>query len=456
MVSVWKYDKIVKYLVTATCTEPLHIGNGENTDGQILVHPTDRMPFVQASSISGIFRSYYKMAYGEEEADWLFGSENLEENGIQHKSKLRVSDGSLCRDKLVIELRPRLKINPQTGVCGSSVVQGSGWESGHKFGMEYVGAGAQIKFSIYLYDMEARNKLESVFSAIQSQQIQFGGQKSSGCGFLRIDKLKYKVFHMTCKKDLELWMEEDRLDESLYDDVLKLPEASCAVYAYELTVIGKTDGELLVRSMMADGNGQKLNGQNIQNAGKDYMIPGSSLKGAIRSQMEKIACYLNKKDIIDDTFGIAAEKEKEGKSGNIRFFDTVIGDREKNDAHRISHRIHIDKFTGGVMHGSLFSERNAFGDITLRIKILDKNQPERTCGLLLLALRDLAVGMVSIGSGRNIGKGFLDVQKLEVKSKNGSHSEITFQQDAGAIQDEAGMISRCLNEVKGENKCAVM
>lgn len=455
MTSIFKYDKIVKYLITATCTEPLHIGNGENTDGQVLVHPTDRMPFVQASGIVGSFRFYYKMIYGEDEANWLFGSENYEENSIRQESKVRISDGSLCKDKLVMELRPRLKINPWTGTCDNSNVQGTDRESGQKFEMEYVGAGAQIKFCVYLYDIGSRNKLESVFDAIQHQQIRFGGQKSNGCGYLRIDELKYKEFNMTCENDLALWMQEDELDENLYTSQ-NLSGTPCSVYAYEIAVTGRTDGELLVRNiMMADCNHSKMVDQNIRNARMDYIIPGSSLKGAIRSQMEKIASYLRTEEIIGDTFGIPAEKGKEGKSGNICFFDTIVGTREKNDSNRTTHRIHIDKFTGGVMHGSLFTEKSVFGDVTLRIKILDKNQPERSCGLLLFALRDLAVGMVSIGSGRSVGKGFIEVDKLKIKSKDGNFAEISFGTDyckANSFKDKAGIIKKCLGAVKGGEK----
>lgn len=451
MVEAFKYDKIIKYLVTATCTEPLHIGDGDNTNGKVLVHPVDGKPFVQASSISGILRAYYKMAYGDEETDWLFGSEKHEENSIQQESKLRISDGSFPRDDLDIELRPRLKIDPRTGTCDNSDVQGTDRKSGQKFEMEYIGAGTQIEFCIYLFDIGSREKLESVFRAIQWQQVQLGGQKSNGCGCLQIDELKYMEFNMTCEDGRILWMQEDELDKDLYETISlsDRDEKPYPVYAYEITVTGKTDGELLVRSMMATGyNDQKLNCQNIQNAKMDYIIPGSSLKGVIRSQMERIASYLLVEDIIGDTFGIPAEKGKEGKGGNIRFLDTIIGTKEKNDTNRMTHHIHIDKFTGGVMHGGLFTEKNAYGAVTFRIKILDKNQPERTCGLLLLALRDLAAGMVSIGSGRNVGKGFIEVEKLKIKSSDGTQASIIIK--TGFFKDKKEIIKKCLSAVKRE------
>ena len=41
-----EYDKIIKYRATATCMEPLHIGDAVGTREEVLVHPNDEMPFI--------------------------------------------------------------------------------------------------------------------------------------------------------------------------------------------------------------------------------------------------------------------------------------------------------------------------------------------------------------------------------------------------------------------------
>ena len=53
-----KYDKIVKYLICAKCEGPLHIGSSIGGKEDVLIHPVDKSPFIQASSIAGVFRSY--------------------------------------------------------------------------------------------------------------------------------------------------------------------------------------------------------------------------------------------------------------------------------------------------------------------------------------------------------------------------------------------------------------
>lgn len=461
MVEIFRYNKIIKYKITAVCAEPLHIGNAGGEKGQVLVHPADGIPFVQASSIAGVFQMYYRNVFGQEEADQLFGAHNIS-GGIEEiendmdsgelggqESRIRISDGNFCLDEtaLKMELRPRVKINRETGTCDVSPVQGTDKDSGQKFEMEYIGAGARIQFSVYLYDMDAKEKLEDVFRAIQRQQIQLGGQKSNGCGYLKISQLLCKEFDMEQEQDRKLWIDEEKLEKSAYDDHTADILEMVATEAYRITVTGKTEGDLLVKSISVTDFGKDApDCMNIQNAKKDYIIPGSSFKGTIRSQMEMIASYLKVGDIIDDTFGVPKYKKQKGKSGNIRFFDTKVGEQNKNNSNRVTHRIHIDKFTGGVMHQGLFSEKNVFGDVEFRIEVLNKNHPERTCGLLFLALRDMASGMVSVGGGRNVGKGFIKVEKMLVESGDGTSAQINFPDKI--INDGSGIIKRCLDAIR--------
>jgi hypothetical protein len=198
---------------------------------------------------------------------------------------------------------------------------------------------------------------------------------------------------------------------------------------------------------------------NIQNARKDYIIPGSSWKGVIRSRMEQIAGYLgeqhpdnrkNYEKLIQNTFGVPGEGKEAGAAGNIRFSDSVVGERMENDMAVPQPRIHIDKFTGGVMSRGLFSEKYASGKLTAEIDILNRNNPEQTCGLLILALRDLALGLVSIGSGYGMGKGFLDVETITIRQM-GSGETATICMKDKSIQDEADVLSGCLSSLGGAN-----
>ncbi len=509
-----QYDKIIKYRATATCMEPLHIGNAMGAGEEVLVHPVDEMPFIQASSIAGVFRDYVTRAGGAEAAAGLFGTDRRsgggsgkekgtgkvedrnigegktgEETGnagerfgwavVQEdtreetgkagerfesgkaqetsgdSSRIRFTDGIFLTDRkgIRMELRPRLAIDPVTGTCGGSVIMGTDRRAGHKFNTEYVGAGAEFQFCAYLYDPGYQEGVEDIFAALNGENIQFGGQKSNGCGYVRIDRLQRAVFDMKNPEDRKKWAGEESLSDGDYTDLTKeLPLRSGYRNAYEITLSGRTEGELLVKGIAVMEEGENApDAVNIRNAGGDYIVPGSSLKGAVRSQMEKIAAYLGCREVIVDTFGRKADGAAKGSTGNISFFDTVVGEAAANDKAAVRHRIHIDKFTGGVMERALFSEKNVSGKLTLRMVISDKNKPDKSCGLLLLALRDLAAGTMSLGGGYNVGKGIVDVDTITVRGKDGGTARIHWK--TGKTEDESGLIARAmaaLHETAGD------
>lgn len=495
MAAALQYDKIIKYRITATCLEPLHIGDAVGAREEVLVHPIDEIPFIQATSIAGVFRDYFVRAKGAAKAAGLFGVSRREgeasdqealgagnqemaedsaaeternsdaaENGTEPnsagqkdigqesvgQSRVRFTDGAFVTEEkgIRMELRPRLAINRATGTCSESTVKGTDRSSGHKFNMEYVGAGARFQFSVYLYDPRYQETVEDIFAALNGENIQFGGQKSNGCGYVRIDRLERAVFDMRKAEDRRKWAEEDNLPAGGYEDITKkLPSGSGYRKAYEITVAGRTEGELLVKGIaVMDENENVPDAVNMKNAGGEYIIPGSSLKGAVRSQMERIAAYLGCGEVIQDTFGSAAEAGERGTTGNISFFDTVVGESAHNDMAAVRHRIHIDKFTGGVMERALFSERNVSGEMKLRIVISNKNTPERSCALLLLALRDLAIGTMSLGSGYNIGKGIIEVDTITVTEREGRKASIDFK--AKRTEDESGLIGRIMASLR--------
>ncbi len=455
------FRRITKYLVTAECTQPLHIGNATGDKEEVLIHPVDDMPFIQATSIAGVLRGYYALSHSEKDVDRLFGARRSVsgDNSAGNGSRIRISDGKFCDKSPVLELRPRVSIAPETGSCEAGTIKGTEKRAGHKFNMEYIGAGARFEFAVYLYEDDRQEDLEEILAAIHGEQVQFGGQKSNGCGYMKLVSVKKKIFDMTSAEDRRLWSAEDEIGDQEYTDILSVIESKAAAdrtEAYEITVKGCTEGNLLVKSITVPDYGEDApDCMNLRNAAGNYIVPGSSLKGAVRSQMEKIAGYLGREEIIRDTFGYTGDLGKNGKAGNIVFHDTVVGSKTDNDrAELLSHRIHIDKFTGGVMDGGLFCEKNVSGNLNICISIKNRNHPERTCGLLLLALRDLAIGVMSLGSGYNVGKGIIDVREIIVKDTgNGQEARIHFKKDESecyGITDENRIISQCIQAVQRE------
>lgn len=443
------YHKVTKYLIKAVCREPLHIGNAIGNKEEVLVHPIDRIPFIQSSSIVGVLRDCCNQIE-KEKSDILFGKQSFEnKNQMEYTGSIvRITDGHFTNNVLM-ELRPHLKINEETGTCSTKTLKGNGGKSGQKFNIEYIGAGAEFEFAIYLFDTKYQSVIENIIGLINDKQVQFGGKKSNGCGFVEIKELKRIVFDLDNKEGRDLWIDEDKISENHYENIdLKTCEISQNNFAYELMVEGKTEGDLLVKGVGVKGSESKQpDAVNMKNARDKFIVPGSSLKGAIRSQMTKIASYLEQPEIINDTFGESGEV---GKLGNIIFSDTEIVQEQEANIKSVRYRIHIDKFTGGVMQRGLFSEENVSGKVNLHIAIRKKNEYKKSCALLLFALRDLAIGTMSIGSGYNIGKGIIAVSKIKIFDKiNGKQAIIDF--DNNTVTDETQIIEECMKSISSND-----
>lgn len=451
------YSQVDKYVIKAICKEPLHVGSSDGDKEEVLTHPVDHFPFIQATSLSGVFRDYFHHVYGKEYTEKIFGksSSSDEEQG----SRIRFSDGSFRMDTVKMELRPRLKINPKTGTVDAATNKGSEQKSGQKFEMQYVAAGAEFSFTVYFFgeNTEFHDKFLGCLSAIQAGNMQFGGQKSNGCGYLRLLQVLYQNFDLKKEEEREKWFQEYEATENSYQniDLSALPSPG-GKRAFEIDLYGKTETELLVKAIAVTGYGEDApDDMNIQNGKKDYIIPASSLKGVIRNRIDMIVKYKNmNQKLMGQLFGTAAlegkegDKENQGNTGLFCFYDTMIGKKEDNDSADIRMRIRIDKFTGGVRDGGLFSQKNATGSVCMHFEILEGKLAKEACALLVLALRDMANGEVTIGSGYSIGKGFIETNQIEIKNSSGEMCTIDFRK--GIVQDEHQVLSICLQSLKNQ------
>lgn len=461
--AVLKYDRILRYLVTAQCNGPLRIGNAVGSKEEVLVHPVDNKPFVQASSITGVLRKYY-MGFSGAKVEELFGAPEKEEKKGHKKtdkeeksnwSRIKVSDGSFVDtddNPLKLELRPHVKINRKTGSVDSAEILGTSEKSGQKFNLEYIGKGSAFQFILDVY-AQAGDKLEEemkkILAGMKDGNVQFGGKKSSGAGTVVLKELKFKEFNLKDADGRSHWIDVENFDA--YEDILKdLKDSEQKSYAYRVLVSGKTEGSIQVKGIAVSEFGKNApDSENIRNAIGEYIIPGSSFKGTARSQMEKIAAYLGKDQIVKETFGYTGQGEKDSKCGNIFFYDTVVGNKEENDMSVLAHRIHIDKFTGGVFNKGLFSEKNASGEVEFLVDIRDSETAEASLGLLILAMRDLAIGMMSVGNGYSTGKGIIDVKEIVItKARSENKAVIQFGKEQ-KMTDIDGIVEKALKALKG-------
>ena len=452
-------NRIEKYHVEAQTITPMHIGSGEKDTNEILVHPLTDLPFIQASSIAGVLRSVSEVVNGKDLTTELFGNPHIDKDDSVRDvcSRIKISDGVFAMETVRKEYRPRVKLSRQTGSVSSGRIAGSGKEAGHKFEMEMIGKGAMLSFTLYLSHEENdghREALEHVLAECSAGRVRFGGQKSNGGGVIRIYKLYRQTFDLTDSAHRAAWVREKMFDHVKqsgegndippYELLSLIPkEGTPSSIKYEVNIAGRTEGALLVKGISVEKIGAgAADAANMQNSAGEYIVPGSSFKGTLRSRMEQLAEMLGKQSLISIVFG--GNVNDTIRRGNLLVQDIIVFGKNREKMSLLQHRIHIDKFTGGVMQSGLFAEETISGDLSMHIDIENRNDPDATAGLLILALRDMASGVFNLGSGYSVGRGFVHVSVLQLKScVDEKIAEINFE--TGIIKDKDHVLDNCLH-----------
>lgn len=173
--------------------------------------------------------------------------------------------------------------------------------------------------------------------------------------------------------------------------------------------------------------------------GKDTaIIPGSSLKGGIRSRYEKIVGLFGGKccDIFDDKNGcnvkIKNKKDKPYEEQGKYVYQHVCPACKLFGSLNIASRIYIadaypvgdcilgertgvgiNRITGAAQKGALY-DFEVVEDGTFQAKITLKNYELYQMVLLLYVLKDLDEGYISLGAATTRGDGRMEVQKLDI------------------------------------------
>lgn len=438
-----EYQKINKYVITAKCKSPLRTGSADRDSNSVLKDPLTRLPFIQASGISGILRAASLEVNGPVITNRLFG-ENCDSN-TDGESSIILSDGNFYRESLKFELRPRVHIDPVSGTSSASLISGTSIKAGHKFETEAIGTGSEFYFTAYLFDDSLKGSFESLLSEIKEEHVQFGGQKSNGFGFVEVTSILHREFNMCSEKDRAAWADEE--NQPLSDITNKLEKAARSVLAYEITLNCRTEGTLLVKGIATDKFGYDTpSTESIKNSEGSFIVPGSSIKGTLKNRMTYIAKHMGVESILTDAFGKEAEKNNTGSTGSLLVHDAIVTDSTEKERTRIK----IDKFTGGVVYKGTFKEQEVSGGLTIKISISRNRDSRSVAALTLLALRDLASGVFNLGSGYNIGRGFIEAECISIREmqtgKTACISYINKETD-----DKEGIIADCFGSLKNRS-----
>ncbi len=395
------YDLAVLYQVTATCLSPLRTGSG---DTETVLRNGRHQAICSGTSLAGVLRSgwgYLPQGTPQQEVA-LFGSQ--EKGGA-----LIISDG-LFQQTSTMELRPRLRMDPATGTGAV----------GGKFDLAHMATGSILNFSLtWLGQAQQREslvQLEGLLGLLHQGELTLGAQKSNGFGRVSLEVGKAE-FDLKQDADRKAWLAEE-----WNTTPLSLPRFDLSP-RISFTLIGAVE-QILVKSSSPMFEEKGSYTQNLkENSG--YVLPGSSVKGVLRNQLGKIGKTLGLPRVEEALFGKAQGQDVQ--AGLVTVSDVQLADRPQ----KIS-RIRINRFTAGVIRGGLFSEAPLASPVTLHLSL--PKEELVGCGLLLYALRDLALGKCALGSGSSVGRGFLQTEKIIARNWDGREAELVFAtQEDGSL-----------------------
>lgn len=420
------FTRAVRYRVEAVCLTPLRTGGADGAVETVLRDWTGR-PFVQGTSLAGALRGWLADR-DPDKVESLFGSQ-------QQSGSLMVSDG-LFEVAAEQQTRPRLRIDGATGTA----------DDGGKFDVAHIAAGTKLTFTLTWLGrektLEQTGAVEQILAALHAGEIRLGAQKTNGFGRVSLTVTK-RSYRMEDEGDRVAWL-EDREDGTS----LTLPTLTLGGQVV-FTLTGRADSILVkagAREMRPGPKGKdrevivplRENGRAI--------LPGSSVKGAVRARVTAIAELLGlEKAVTEELFGRMnrrGENPDNGLPGKVRFEDAVLSSKGQEIS-----RIRINKFTGGVIRQGLFVEEPIRSEMELRITLPEEET--RGCGLLLYALRDLGLGLYNLGSGGAVGRGYLAVDTIRAQAPDGAEACLRFDKDRRCtMEDPSGLFARWLDAVR--------
>lgn len=421
---------LLRYKVLMTNKSVMNISD-ENDEPIVLKDLESRQVYMPGTTLAGAFRSYVKDNIDIDDKR-LFGDKNL--------SKFFIYDSYAYFEKY--ETRPSVKIDEHTG---------ANKEKG-KFDRYYVKAGHKfnLKFEVYADSEKDKENYKKVvyelLSALDSGDIMIGSYKSIGAGAMEINDIAEEEIDLEDKKQLFSYLKGQEKYKKIEKSTLKKDNVENIV-TFELK--GDLKTPILIK-----GNDsldyKRPDGENITNADGKYFIPGSSIKGVVRSEARKVLKSLNKIELEKAIFGSSDDNDDKKLASKIRFFDAFI----EKDLKAIYNRIKIDKFTGGVRKSAILNDEPLTGDIKLIAKYYcnyeEKDEKEKQCkeneintaiGLISVIFKNIAIGEVAFGSGNSIGRGRVDGKRLVIKKGNKTLYDFDFEKEKEIVNNLSLYIS---------------
>ncbi len=426
-------------------TSPLAINNGGRETGfdTELARDCNGLPYIPATAIAGVWRHHIADSCGDVMADkWLGSTEQAADvnisHGYCHNSKDTPVKGLVINDDLTTDpiLNLLLEERPHHRERVSINDRGVALEHG-KFDQLMLPSG--VRFSITLHwqnsprqDGETLSESEwlSLLSLWQKRRFCFGSNTRNGLGQFTIVRANHRCFDLTQGPKIGLacqqFIHDSRISVSKlpFTAIQERPFASLPLQALDNWRCGSGTEQLSKKTSersvaIITYSEPKIHWKNNQASlsSPQPVLCGSSIKGILRHRMafhlrrfnqqwsetladSDHATWQQSPPELEQLFGRISDQQ-DSLAGSLYVDDACI-----EYSHTVL-RTHnsIDRFTGGVRQGALYSEELLFQPRFTLALWLDNNidLSDSVKFALQATLEDLQNGLLPMGAGSGRG-----------------------------------------------------
>ena len=399
---------IGRYTLTGTVklTSPLIIRAGVSNDilndtvDDIVVTYHDGQPFIPGTSLAGVLCQALQGLVPDAELV-LFGS--IDDKGTQ--SALQINDIPLEDTNIVV--RDGIRIDDVRGVT----------VDGAKYDFEVIESGAtgqlRIDCVIRRCHEQQGEKMEKALAALANalqHGIAIGARTVNGFGRVACKDIALEHYDFTKPDHVKAW-----LTGKSGASVAIPKQALVADRDLVINMDAYLEDTVLIKSIFEEA---------WEDKSVALFVPGTSVKGVLRHQCGRILQALGSNgELVNTLFGYSNDDDKDSRKGRV-MVDEIYFDKQFNQEEQP--RIRVDRFTGGAMNGALFQDhpmRNTKGDaVTFPLRMTVKNCNDAEAGLVMLLVKDLMTGQVTLGANRTIGYGRVQAKSVTVQYHGESYT----------------------------------
>ena len=456
-----KISSRIKVSGTLIAETPIHvggIGGNPQVDLALAVNGQGQY-YIPGTSLAGAFRGWIENP-GQTNNVWGHQDKN---NPNGHASFIIVEDAVI--KGINAEIRDGVGINRAWGTAVDKA----------KYDRAILPKGSKIPLNITLElpfkESEKAEKYKESFASLieslKNGEIRLGAAKTRGLGKVQLSP-NFSIRQSDLSQANGILQALQGKEPIITDSFLKSNISSFQKQKLTFEINWQPASPLMVK---AEANGIAVDILPLVSAIESsvtFVLPGSSIKGALRFQAERIIRTVcnspikedsQKEDskfmdqievpLVNDLFGTRAKAKKETKEGigslfiddcyanipislsdwgNIEAATNEKNLREALDNAKLQNvqqafHVAVDRWTGGAADGMLYSNLELMKIkwkpiyLTLDINRLHENKLF-AISMLLLCLRDLVDGRIPLGYGTNRGMGSIKINSIVIKGDN--------------------------------------